>query len=223
MSSHHFVIDGQEPALIIADGNRCEQKLLDQLLEWCPFVIVLDGALQDALDKGIAFNVVSGDFDSEPNAAEKTKHLQHVEVIHTPDQDYTDLEKGIALCIKKGYKDVHVVWGTGKRMDHSIGNIDTIIRFREEINVVFWDDYQKIYFAPSGFRKWYPKDTPISIVPWPECTGINATNLKWPLNNLKLCMGQRLGTCNQILEDGVLEITYQSGTMVLFEQLNPSA
>jgi thiamine pyrophosphokinase len=222
MSSHHFVIDGQEPALIIADGQRCEQKLLDQLLEWCPFVVVLDGALQDVLDKGIAFNVVSGDFDSEPDAKGKTAHIQHVEVIHTPDQDFTDLEKGIQICKNRGYKDVHVVWGTGKRMDHSIGNLDLIAQFQGEVNVIFWDDYQKIYLAPSGFRKWYPKDTPLSLIPWPKCAGIQADNLKWPLHDLELTIGQRLGTCNKILNEGILEITYQTGTLILFEQLSQS-
>jgi len=177
MSSHHFVIDGQEPALIIADGQRCEQKLLDQLLEWCPFVVVLDGALQDVLDKGIAFNVVSGDFDSEPDAKGKTAHIQHVEVIHTPDQDFTDLEKGIQICKNRGYKDVHVVWGTGKRMDHSIGNLDLIAQFQGEVNVI---------------------------------------------HDLELTIGQRLGTCNKILNEGILEITYQTGTLILFEQLSQS-
>jgi len=219
MSSHHFVIDGQEPALIIANGQRSEQKLLDQLLEWCPFVLVLDGALQDVLDKGVTFNAVSGDFDSEKNAESKTKHLLHVEVISTPDQDFTDLEKGIQICRSKGYTDIHVVWGTGKRMDHSIGNLDLIIGLKDQVNIIFWDDFQKIYRAPDGFKKWYPVDAGISLVPWPICLGVTAKNLKWPLDKLDLTLAGQLGTCNRIANEGMLEIVYQEGDLVLFEQL----
>jgi thiamine pyrophosphokinase len=36
MSSHHFVKELQEPALIIAHGEECSAELLGQLLEWEP-------------------------------------------------------------------------------------------------------------------------------------------------------------------------------------------
>ncbi|HYG16495.1 MAG TPA: thiamine diphosphokinase, partial [Bacteroidia bacterium] len=41
MSSHHFVKEKQEPALIIANGEACSRELLGQLLEWQPTVMVL--------------------------------------------------------------------------------------------------------------------------------------------------------------------------------------
>ena len=53
MSSHHIVKEGQEPALIIANGESCSTELLGQLLEWSPFVVVLDGAINRVLDLGI--------------------------------------------------------------------------------------------------------------------------------------------------------------------------
>jgi len=46
MSSHHIVREKQEPALIIANGEACSTELLNQLLEWSPFVVVLDGAYE---------------------------------------------------------------------------------------------------------------------------------------------------------------------------------
>ena len=64
MSSHHFVRDKQEPALIIANGDECSNEVLNQLLEWNPFVLVLDGALDRVLMKGIKVDAVIGDFDS---------------------------------------------------------------------------------------------------------------------------------------------------------------
>ena len=46
MSSHHVVRDLQEPALIIANGEACSETLLGELLEWSPYVVVLDGAIR---------------------------------------------------------------------------------------------------------------------------------------------------------------------------------
>ena len=58
MSSHHIVRDTQEPALIIANGEACSRELLDQLLEWNPVVMVLDGALPRVLELGIKIDIV---------------------------------------------------------------------------------------------------------------------------------------------------------------------
>jgi len=39
MSSHHIVRDNQEPALLFIDIKCCNTKILEQLLEWSPFII----------------------------------------------------------------------------------------------------------------------------------------------------------------------------------------
>src|SRR5690349_6043129 len=56
MSSHHFVKEGQEPALIIVDALSLE--LAEPLLEWVPLVIVLDRVLEDVKSWGIKIDVV---------------------------------------------------------------------------------------------------------------------------------------------------------------------
>ena len=53
MSSHHIIREKQEPALIIANGEACSGELLGQLLEWSPFIVVLDSAIHRVLDLGI--------------------------------------------------------------------------------------------------------------------------------------------------------------------------
>ena len=46
MSSHHFVKEGQEPALLIMDALSL--ALIEPLLEWAPQVIVCENALRHA-------------------------------------------------------------------------------------------------------------------------------------------------------------------------------
>jgi thiamine pyrophosphokinase len=58
MSSHHFVREDQEPALLIADANSITFDVVQQLLEWSPTVVVLEAALQEVLTWGIKLDVV---------------------------------------------------------------------------------------------------------------------------------------------------------------------
>lgn len=102
MSSHHFVKENQEPALIRANGQSCESDLLNQLLEWSPLVVVLDGAVNRVLDLGIKFDVLLGDFDRMENNEQHFNQQADIEVIHTPDQNKTDLEKAIEFLIERG-------------------------------------------------------------------------------------------------------------------------
>jgi thiamine pyrophosphokinase len=93
MSSHHIVKEKQEPALIIANGEACSEELLGQLLEWSPFIVVLDHAIYRVLDLGIKIDVWMGDFDQQHDF-ENIRASQHpLEIISTPDQEKTDLKK----------------------------------------------------------------------------------------------------------------------------------
>ena len=91
MSSHHIVRDDQEPALIIANGASCNEELLGQLLEWSPLVVVLDSAIERVIDLNIKIDVVLGDFDRDFNPYELLKSQYPIEIVHTPDQNKTDL------------------------------------------------------------------------------------------------------------------------------------
>lgn len=67
---------------------------MGQLLEWSPFVIVLDGAINRVIDLGIKIDVLFGDFDRVDLSQEEILKSQFpIEIIHAPNQDKTDLEK----------------------------------------------------------------------------------------------------------------------------------
>jgi len=93
MSSHHIVRDDQEPALIIANGAACSDELLGQLLEWSPLVVVLDSAMERVVELGIKVDVLLGDFDRGFDANYYKETHYPIEIIHTPDENKTDLEK----------------------------------------------------------------------------------------------------------------------------------
>ena len=153
MSSHHIVRDDQEPALIIANGASCSEELLGQLLEWSPLVIVLDSAIERVLELGIKVDVLLGDFDRGFNPEYYLEKQYPLEIVHTPNQDKTDLEKAFDYLIEKGHKAVNVIWATGKRADHTITNITNIVAYRNQLKIVINEDHTKVFLLPNKYDK----------------------------------------------------------------------
>ncbi|ESU28808.1 thiamine pyrophospokinase [Flavobacterium limnosediminis JC2902] len=220
MSSHHIVRDDQEPALIIANGAACSEELLGQLLEWSPFVVVLDSAIERVFELDIKVDVLLGDFDRGFDPQYYLEKQYPLEIVHTPTQDKTDLEKAFDYLIEKGHKAVNVVWATGKRADHTITNITNIVRYRDFLKIVILDDHSKIFLLPKHFQKWYTKDSIISLIPIGEVTGIHSDNLYYPLENDTLTIGFRTGSSNHAREDGLVTINHENGDLLLIESLD---
>ena len=217
MSSHHVIRDEQEPALIIANGEACSFELMGELLEWSPLVVVLDSAIHRVLDLNIKVDVLLGDFDRDFDAENIRKEQYPIEIVYTPDQDKTDLEKAFEYLIGRGFPAANVVWATGRRADHTITNITNIVRFREQLKIVIIDDYSKIFLLPKTYEKWYPKGTPISLIPVGTASGIITKNLKYSLDNESLTIGFRTGSSNEVEQDGMVKITYREGDLLMME------
>jgi thiamine pyrophosphokinase len=217
MSSHHIVRDDQEPALIIANGASCNPELLGQLLEWSPLVIVLDSAMERVLELGIKVDVLLGDFDRDFDPNNYKEKQYPLEIVHTPDQNKTDLEKAFDYLIERKIPAVNVVWATGKRADHTITNITNISRYRDKLSIVVHDDHSKVFLLPKKYEKWYPANTTISLIPIGHVTGIHSQNLFYPLNNDSLTIGYRTGSSNHVKEDGLVVIEHEQGDLLLME------
>lgn len=214
MSSHHFVREGQEPALVVANGLACSQELLFQLLEWAPFVVALDGAFDRLWQLNIKVDAVIGDFDSSFNSLTPPYPLEQLLIT---DQNSTDLEKGIDFLISKGTQAANIIWATGYRTDHTLSNISILAKYHPRIVLNIIDDYSRIFHAGKKFTKWYPQGTIISLMPLGKVEGVTTENLKFPLKNESLELGYRNGNSNQVSEDGWVKVNCESGDLLIME------
>ncbi len=222
MSSHHIVRDKQEPALLIANGEACQAELLGQLLEWSPLVVVLDRAIWRVLELGIKVDVLLGDFDRAADGSDldldAIRAQQYpLEIIHTPDQNKTDLDKGLEFLIERGFSAVNIVWATGRRADHSLTNMTNIVRYKDRIRIVMFDDYSKIFPLVGRFEKWYEARTPISLIPVGTVTGFTSEGLAYNLRDATLKLGYFTSSSNEAAGDGFVRIEAQTGDLLIME------
>jgi thiamine pyrophosphokinase len=213
MSSHHFVKEGQEPALIVGNGQMCSYTLLVSLLEWSPMVVALDGAYHKLAANQINPDIIIGDLDSLQGDPP-----QGIEVIKDENQETTDLEKAINLLIEKGYKDITIVGCTGNRLDHTINNFMSLGKYNCQLTM--YDDFSKTVLLQKSYSKVYKKGDILSLIPLPAANGITTTNLTYPLKNESLDLCGRSGTNNVVLEDGIVTIQYSEGKLSLIEAID---
>ncbi|MBI3234008.1 MAG: thiamine diphosphokinase [Bacteroidetes bacterium] len=217
MSSHHIVRENQEPALMIANGEACSFELLGQLLEWSPYILTLDGALPRVASLGIKVDAVLGDFDSVGQMQEIIAEQQPIIVVNAPNQDKTDLEKGIEWLIEKGHKAINIVWATGLRADHTLNNIYSLAKYKYLVNIVMIDNYSRIFVLGQKFEKWYQANTILSLMPVNRVEGVSTQGLAYTLNDEVLEAGIRSGSSNHVLQDGFVTITHSKGDLILME------
>jgi thiamine pyrophosphokinase len=138
-------------------------------------------------------------------------------VVHTPDQDKTDLEKGIEYLMARGHSAVNIVWATGRRADHSLTNMTNIVRYKNQIKVVMLDDYSRIFPLVGRYEKWYEAGTPLSLIPVGTVEGIVTSGLKYNLHDESLQLGYRSGNSNEAAQDGFVCISARSGDLLIME------
>jgi len=220
MSSHNIIRENQEATLILANGQSCSDELLFSLLEWSPMVLVLDGALERALMKGIKVDAVLGDFDSVNIRREEIEESQPIEWIHTPDQDKTDLEKGMEWLINKGHDKANILWATGKRLDHTWNNLLSIAKYFDSMKVNIIDDHSRCFVLPKRFEKYYPKGSKISLMPVTDIENITTSGLKYNLNKSNLTVPNRTSSSNEVADNGLVSVEFETGILTLIESFD---
>ena len=115
------------------------------------------------------------------------------------------------------YKSVFVFWACCKHSDHTLNNLSTLASYRNDLKIVLFDDHSKVFLLSNSFKKWYPKDAIISLIPLGKVEGITTENLFYPLQNGSLELGYRIGSSNHVSEDGIVTITHEKGNLLLIE------
>lgn len=172
-------------------------------------VCATDGAYKTYKVHNIKPHFISGDFDS------LLEIPQDIELISTPDQDYTDFDKILKILFERNYFLIHVFGASGKEQDHFLGNLHTALQWKNKLNLIFFDNYGHYFLAKQKevFRDCMHKH--VSLIPMPKVEGLSTLGLKYALNKESLVFGGRIGTRNLAIDDKV-EITFEKGNLFVF-------
>ena len=126
-------------AVIVAGGEFPTAPQPLEILQSAPFVVCCDGAADNYIATGCVPDAIVGDGDSISAVnREKFAHLLHI----MSEQETNDQTKAVRFLVEKGMRNIAIVGATGKREDHTIGNISLLIEYaRMGCDVCSFTDY----------------------------------------------------------------------------------
>ena len=131
--------DNMFDAVIIAGGEYPTAALPLEIIKNTPYVVCCDGAADAFIATGAIPNAIVGDGDSISTVnREKFARLMHV----ITEQESNDQTKAVRFLMERGKRRIAIVGATGKREDHTIGNISLLIEYaRAGCNVCSFTDH----------------------------------------------------------------------------------
>ena len=116
----------QIEAVILANGDYPSNEKPLQILEEAPFVVCCDGGANEYIAKGHLPDIIIGDGDS----LSEENRLKHASLLHhIPDQETNDQTKAVQYLLAQGKRNIAIVGATGKREDHTIGNVSLLMEY----------------------------------------------------------------------------------------------
>jgi thiamine pyrophosphokinase len=163
--------------VIIAAGDYPETTLPLQILNNARYVQCCDGALATSIEHGIIPDAIVGDGDSMP-ARLREKYDDRITIIS--EQEDNDLTKNVKYAISRGSRHLTILAATGKREDHTLGNISLLMDYMHEADVKMITDYG-VFFPCSGDAEFSAhRGQQVSIFNF-GCTRLSASGLAYPL------------------------------------------
>lgn len=199
--------------VILADGNFPVHRIPLRYLMEATHIICCDGSAESLIAIGLEPEAIIGDLDSlDAGIAERYADRLHKE----SEQDTNDLTKAVRWCINKRYKDIVILGATGKREDHTIGNISLLAEYAGETNVIMVTDTGT--FTPllkSSVVRSFPGQQ-ISVFSVNPETEITSGGLKYRLKNLKL-KNWWVATLNEASGDS-FELQFNGGPVIVYQK-----
>lgn len=113
-------------AVIVAGGDYPTSEQALRVLHNAPYVVCCDGAADRYIATGHVPDAIVGDGDSI-SAYNRTKYATRLHIV--AEQETNDQTKAVNFLLGKGMRHIAIVGATGRREDHTIGNISLLIEY----------------------------------------------------------------------------------------------
>jgi len=139
MKKYRLPIIGQHPeTVILANGDFPSHHIALSILNDSHHLVCCDGAIDNLVKTDRVPDAIVGDCDS---LSEENKE-KFADIIHRiAEQETNDLTKAVNFCVQQGRKEIIILGATGKREDHTIGNVSLLCEYMNYADVEMVTDY----------------------------------------------------------------------------------
>lgn len=174
-------------------------------------VICCDGATDELLRRGYTPKFAVGDGDSM--SADTKKRLADRLILES-EQENNDLTKAVKFAVSQGYRHIAILGATGKREDHTLGNIGLLVDYMDIADVAMFTDYG-CFFPVSGRREIACSIGQQISFFCMDAAPLTVTGVKWQIENRTLTRWWQ-GTLNEAISENVTVET--TGKIVVYQK-----
>lgn len=184
-------------AVIIANGDFPKKIYPKYVIGTADHIVCCDDAFRtflrhkdDPMLMGKMPDAVIGDLDSLPKSIQK----KYGDIVHhVEEQDYNDLTKAMRYVLENmpDVTTIHFMGATGKREDHTIGNISLLMEYMRMFNleergidIDMISDYTSILPVTNSCSIDVGEGRPVSIISPDNTLKIKSDGLKWKTDDV---------------------------------------
>ena len=198
--------------VILANGDFPKHPTPLRILKEATSIICCDGAVNYLNEYGLKPSQIIGDMDS---ISKELKIKYEGRLIQIEEQNENDLRKALKWAENNGAKKASILGATGKRDDHSLANIFTLLEFPSQLKMTIFTDHGK-FSVVKGDQKFASfTGEQVSLFSADQTIEITTTYLKYNLNNKKLTT-LYLGSLNESIND-VFTISISHGKILVYQ------
>ena len=115
--------------LIMSGGEKPKDEVIRKYASSCELIIGVDKGCNYLYDLNITPQYIVGDFDSsKAEVIKKLENLGAAKYKYNCEKDFTDSEEAFELAISKKASEIYFLGSTGKRLDHTLGNLGLLLK-----------------------------------------------------------------------------------------------
>lgn len=198
---------------VIAGGAPIENyERIRSYLRTDDYKVFCDCGLRHAELLGVSPDLIVGDFDSHEQPVTDTETI-----VLPVMKDDTDSLHALNEAASRGYKDFLLIGMTGRRLDHTLGNVYMLVRAYEMgLNAVIVDDFSEISIVgsePVYIDDSMPFFSLLNITG--TARGIHITDAKYPLDGAEIKCDYQYGISNEVLPGRTASVRVEDGLLLL--------
>ena len=202
----------KSPVTIVANGDYPSNKIPLNILKQSNFIIACDGAADSLLKNKQFFDLVIGDLDS---VSDNILNNNSIKKIKIEDQSDNDLRKCIKFLLNNNIKEFNIIGCTGKREDHTIGNIFSILELKNDFKAIIYTDTGIFNIIDTKTKVSSKKGQQISLFAIDKTIKITTKGLKYNIKEKSLST-LFYGTLNESNNEKI-DIKISHGKILIFQ------
>ncbi len=209
---------------LIVTGGTVDSAFAASYLRQQAFddLIACDRGIHFFAQKNIRPDAIIGDFDSADQDELSRFRGDPAIAFHTfqPEKDYADTELALKLAIARGGSEVHILGGTGTRLDHVLGTV-RMLGIALESNVMCYlvdvNNRLRLIRGRTVIKKAEQYGRYISFIPLTnEVRGVTLSGFYYPLSDYTMGGFHTLGISNEIVEEEAV-VDLRDGILIMVE------